>query len=125
MILSQTFPSPDIKTTDKEYICGYKHCLHHGVKVLSSNSVMVGKRHYHKDCAKHGEQLKACVDLYMTYKDDPTQKPFVTRVINTLVFKNRVPLDFIYKHIQKSKTFYINNSIYTLYGIKKLYWMRD
>ena len=50
---------------DKEYVCGYNHCLHHGEKVKSSESVVVGKKHYHWDCAETKQKIKECVDLYM------------------------------------------------------------
>lgn len=36
---------------EKEYICAYKYCLHHGEKVKSSEAVILSKKHYHWDCA--------------------------------------------------------------------------
>ena len=80
---------------DKEYVCAYKHCLHHGEKVKSSESVVVGKKRYHWDCAETKQKIKECVDLYMEYIEDKTQYPMAVRIINNLVFKNMIPVDFI------------------------------
>ena len=50
---------------EKEYICAYKYCLHHGEKVKASESVVVNKKHYHWDCAGIKQEIKDCVDAYM------------------------------------------------------------
>ena len=33
---------------EREYVCAYKYCLHHGQKVKASESVVINKKHYHK-----------------------------------------------------------------------------
>ena len=110
---------------DKEYVCGYNHCLHHGEKVKSSESVIVGKKHYHWDCAQTKQEIKECIDLYMECVEDKTQYPVVVRIINNLVFKNEVPIEFIYKNISSSKRYYSNKPIHVLYGIRKLFWEKE
>lgn len=110
---------------DKEYVCGYNHCLHHGEKVKASESVVVGKKHYHWDCAETKQKIKECVDLYMENIEDKTQYPTVVKVINTLVFKNMIPIDFILKKLTTSQKYYSDKPIYVLYGIRKLFWEKE
>lgn len=110
---------------DKQYVCAYKYCLHHGEKVPASESVVIAKKHYHFDCADIKRQIKDCVDLYMTYISDKTQYPIATRIINTLVFKNRVPIEYIMKRIEVSKEYYADKPVYVLYGLKKMFWLKE
>lgn len=110
---------------DKEYVCAYKHCLHHGEKVKSSESVVINKKHYHWDCAAIKQELKECVDAYMECIEDKTKYPIATRAINTLVFKNKVPIDFIRKNIEHSKLYYADKPVQILYGIRKLFWEKE
>lgn len=110
---------------DKEYICAYKYCLHHGQKVKSSESVVINKKHYHWDCADIKQQIKECVDAYMENIEDKTQYPMATRVINTLVFKYQVPIEFILKKIKTSRLYYSSKPIQVLYGLRKLFWEKE
>ena len=107
---------------DKEYVCAYPRCLHHGERVLSSESVMIGKKHYHWDCATIKQEINECVDSYMQCIDDKTQYPIVARIINTLVFKNKVPTEFILKSINLSKKYYSEKPVQVLYGLRKMFW---
>lgn len=107
---------------DKEYVCGYSHCLHHGEKVKSSESVVVGRKHFHWDCAATKQEITDCADTYMNYLEDKTQYPIVIKIINTLVFKNEVPLEFIKKKIEQSSLYYKNKPPYVLYGLRKLFY---
>lgn len=109
----------------KEYICAYKYCLHHGQKVSSLESVIINKKHYHWDCAGMKQEIKDCVDMYMSYKNDKTQYPIVCKIINTMVFKNRVPIEFIRKNIESSKSYYSGKPVQILYGIRKLFWEKE
>ena len=111
--------------TEKEYICAYNHCLHHGQKVKSSESVVINKKHYHWDCAAMKQEIKECVDMYMSYIEDQTQYPIVTKIINTLVFKNEVPVDYILKNIKLSKKYYMDKPVQILYGLRKLFWEKE
>ena len=111
--------------TDKEYICAYKYCLHHGQKVKSSESVVINKRHYHWDCAGIKQEIQDCVATYMSCKEDKTQYPMVVKIINLLVFKNQVPIDFIKKKIESSKLYYSEKPVPVLYGLRKLFWEKE
>ena len=110
---------------DKEFTCAYKFCLHHGSKVKASESVVINKKHYHWDCAAIKQEIKDCADLYIEYIDDKTQYPMVLRIINTLVFKNRIPVEFIMKNIKSSKNYYSNKPVQILYGLRKLFWEKE
>lgn len=111
---------------DKEYVCAYKeHCLHHGAKVKASESVVINKKHYHWDCAAMKQEIQDCANTYIEYIDDKTQYPIVLKIINTLVFKNGVPIDFIKKKIESSKLYYSNKPVYVLYGIRKMFWEKE
>ena len=47
------------------------------------------------------------------------------RILNTMVFKNKVPIDFIKKKIESSKLYYQNKPVYALYGIRKIFWEKE
>lgn len=111
---------------DKEYVCAYKkYCLHHGEKVKASEAVVIHDKHYHWDCAAIKQEIKDCVDAYMECIEDKTQYPIVVKTINTLVFKNKIPTDFIKKKINSSKLYYADKPVYALYGIRKLFWEKE
>lgn len=111
--------------TDKEYVCAYKYCLHHGEKIKSSESVVINKRRYHWDCAIMKQQIKDCVDTYMECIEDKTQYPIAMRTVNTLVFKNEVPVSFIKKKIKSCKQYYSDKPVQILYGLRKLFWEKE
>ena len=109
----------------KQYICGYKHCLHKNERVSSEESVLIGNRHYHKDCAEITRRIIECAELYMSYIEDKTQYPTVLRIINTLTFKNKVPIEYTYRSIANSKLYYSDKPVYVLYGIRKTFWTQE
>lgn len=111
--------------SEKEYVCAYPYCLHHGEKVSSSESVVIGKKHYHWDCAAIKLEIQDCANTYIEYIEDKTKYPIVLRIINTMVFKNMVPIDFIKHKIEYSKSYYKNKPVYALYGIRKLFWEKE
>lgn len=110
---------------EKEYICAYPNCLHHGEKVLATESVVIGKKHYHWDCAALKQEIQDCANTYIEYMNDKTQYPIVMRILNTMVFKNKVPIDFIKKKIESSEMYYKNKPVYALYGIRKIFWEKE
>lgn len=110
---------------EREYVCCYSHCLHNGEKVKQSESVIVGKKHYHLDCAATKQTIKECVDLYMEYIEDKSQYPVATKIINNLVFKSKVPSDFILNNIKHSQRYYSDKPVYVLYGLRKLFWEKE
>lgn len=111
--------------TDKEYVCAYKYCLHHGEKVKASEAVVINKKHYHWDCAASKQEVKDCVDAYMECVKDKTQYPIAVRTINTLVFNNGIPIEFIMKNIKSHKIYYSEKPIRILYGLRKLFWEKE
>ena len=70
---------------DKEYVCAYKHCLHHGQKVKSSESVIVGNKHYHWDCAATKQEIEEFKSATIN-KDVYTDSEGVT--YNSVTFKD-------------------------------------
>lgn len=110
---------------EKFYVCAYKYCLHHGEKVNSSEAVVIAKKHYHWDCAALKQEIRDCVDTYMDCIEDKTQFPVATKIINTMVFKNKVPVEFIKKSISDSKLYYAQKPPYVLYGIRKRFWEKN
>ena len=110
---------------EKEYVCAYPNCLHHGEKVAASESVVIGKKHYHWDCAALKQEIQDCANTYIEYTGDKTQYPMAMRIINTMVFKNSVPIDFIKKKIEYSRFYYKNKPVYALYGIRKIFYERE
>lgn len=110
---------------DKMYVCAYKHCLHHGEKVSNLESVVVNKRYYHWDCAAIKQEIKECADLYMKYIEDKSRYPAALNIINTLVFKNKVPVEFIMQNIKYSRQYYADKPVQILYRIRKLFWEKE
>ena len=111
---------------EKEYICAYgKYCLHHGEKVKSSEAVMINKRYYHWDCAGMKQEIRDCVDTYMECIEDKSQFPVAYRAMNTMVFKNKTPVDFIKSNINKSKLYYSTKPVQVLYGLRKLFYEKN
>ena len=47
------------------------------------------------------------------------------RILNTMVFKNKVPIEYIKKKIESSKTYYKERPVYALYGIRKIFWEKE
>ena len=99
---------------EKEYICAYKYCLHHGDRVKDSESVVINRKHYHWDCAGMKQEITDCVKYPIAY-----------RAINTMVFKNRVPIEYIRKNIESSKLYYSQKPVQVLYGIRKLFYEQE
>lgn len=110
---------------EKEYVCAYSHCLHHGDKVPASQSVVIGKRHYHWDCASIKQEIQECAELYIDSIEDKTQYPIVMRILNTMVFKNKVPIEYIRKQISTYMSYYASKPVYVLYGIRKIFYEKE
>lgn len=107
---------------DKQYICGYNHCLHHGQPIKKSEAVMIGRKYYHWDCAEIKQKIKSCADMYIENVEDKSTYPAAINIITNMVFKNRVPVDYIYKNLAVSGKYYSNKPVHVLYGIRKLFW---
>ena len=108
--------------TEKLYVCGYKHCLHPGEKVSDNESAIIGKRHYHSDCAKLRKDIKECADLYMEKIEDKSRYPAAVKIISNMIFSSRVPVEYIKKSINSSKLYYSQKPVVVLYGIRKMFY---
>ena len=91
----------------------------------ASESVVIGKKHYHWDCAETKQKVKECIDLYIERVNDKSRYPIATKIINNLVFSSEVPIDFILKKINSSGNYYADKPAYVLYGLKKLFWEKE
>ena len=91
----------------------------------SLESVVIAKKHYHWDCAERKQKIQECAELYMANVEDKKQYPVVLKTINTLVFKYRVPIDYIIKQISNSPEYYKGKPVYALYGLRTLFWTRE
>lgn len=110
---------------ERKYKCGYNHCLHQSEKVLASDAILLGDKRYHADCAEIKRRIQDCASLFLSYDREKSEYPIVLRALNTLVFKYRVPVDFILNNIATSENYYRDKSPQILYGIKKLYWEKS
>lgn len=105
---------------DKEYICAYKHCLHHGEKVKSSEAVIVGKKYYHWDCAAMRQELDAMKQTYLEQIDSNTSYPLLSKVINDLIFKYKLDPDYVKFAIDYYAKFHIKiKSPFTLLYLRR------
>lgn len=80
---------------DKEYICGYQHCLHHGEKVKESEAVVIGRKRYHWDCASIKQELAEIRNIYIDGIDSEVSFTVLSKVLNDLVFKYEMDIDFL------------------------------
>ncbi len=82
-------------------MCGYNHCLHKGEKVTEQDSIMVGKRRLHIDCAEVRDHIEIIKNLYFNYVESANYVE-VVGVINNIIFKKGVNpryMIFALKHI--------------------------
>lgn len=80
---------------EKEYKCGYNHCLKPNEKVLANESVTVGKRRYHKECAELHTKIERIKRIYFDYIDDKSDYVQVVGVINNLIFTKKYDVDYV------------------------------
>ena len=80
---------------EKFYKCGYTHCLHLNEKVSLTDSVLVGNRKYHKDCAILHEKIEKIKRIYFDYIDDKSDYVQVVGVINNLIFNKQYDADYV------------------------------
>lgn len=79
----------------KEYICGYKFCMHSGEPVLPENSVKDGGRYYHTDCHKEKETKKQIIDLYYKYYKSTEDYKVVVKAMNSLIHDQNNSATFV------------------------------
>ncbi len=104
----------------KEYKCGYKHCVCESIMIPASESVVVGKRRYHKECAEMHSKIERIKRIYFDYIDDKSDYVQVVGVINNLIFIKKYDVDYV-EFVMKHVAIYSRNikSPYILHTIIK------
>lgn len=70
---------------EKEYVCGFTHCLHSGKKVPSDIAVKDGTRYYHPDCIKDKQTRTQIFDIYYKYYKSTEDYHMVRKAINGFI----------------------------------------
>ncbi len=109
----------------KTYVCGYSNCLHHGEPVETENSVVIGKKHYHPDCAELKQAVKECVDIYIKDRENKSDAVIANRIITNMVIKNNVSIDFIRRKLKRDTSYYKDKPVFALYGLRKIFWQNE
>lgn len=111
---------------DKEYSCGYKYCLHCGEKVKASESAVIGNKHYHWDCASVKQEINECANRYVKYSGKKEDFPAAVRIISVMIFKSRVPIEYISRSIDVNQYYYSRGlPPQVLYGIRKNFYEHE
>ena len=105
---------------ERMYVCGYKHCLHPNEKIPLQESVMVGKRRYHKDCAELHAKIEVIKRIYFDHLDNKSDYVVVVGVINNLIFSKGYDAEYV-EFMMKYLVAYVCKikSPYTLHVIIK------
>ena len=110
---------------DREYVCAYPHCLHHGEKVKASEVVVVGGKRYHWDCATTREQLGDLRKYYHENIDNEVNLAQLSKVLNTLIFSEGLEIEYIKFALEYYSKFGMKiNSPFALTYLKKNNMMR-
>jgi hypothetical protein len=80
---------------EREYKCGYTHCLKPNVKIPASGVVMVGKKRCHDECAELHAKIEKIKRIYFDYINDKSDYVQVVGVINNLIFNKGYDVDFV------------------------------
>lgn len=88
---------------EKQYVCGYAHCLHYGQKIPQSEAVVVGSRKYHWDCAAHKQQMERIRNTYFNELNEPVEDEIeeknkfkiLGKVLNDLIYKDGLEIDYV------------------------------
>lgn len=105
---------------EKEYVCGYPHCKHNGVKVPSNIGIKDGTRYYHEDCYQEKEQKNQIIEMYYKHSNSKEELRFVNSIISQLIYKDFYTSDFIlFALCQAVKKKIPFKSIYTLRWLVK------
>ena len=111
---------------DKEYVCAYKHCLHHGERVKSSESVVISKKHYHWDCASIKQEIEEIRNAYYEKIDKDVSFPVLTKVLNDLIFKYELEVEFVKFAVNYYADYKVKvKSPFTLLYLRKNDYMRE
>lgn len=111
---------------EKSYKCGYNHCLKPDEKVPESESVLVGKRRFHKECAELREQIERIKRIYFDHIDNKSDYVQVVGVVNHLIFKKGYSADYIEFLLMYLSIFYYNlKSPYALHRIAENSFIKE
>jgi hypothetical protein len=111
---------------EREYICSYSHCLHGGAKVKRSEAVVVGRRHYHWDCAAMKQELEEIRNIYAERIDANVSFPILSKVLNDLVFKYEVDIGYLKFAVNYYAEYKVKvKSPFTLLYLRKNDYMLD
>ena len=80
---------------EKNYVCAYSHCLHHGEKISPSSAVVSGRKYYHWDCAATKQEIEAIRNTYLEKIDHKASFPILSKVLNDLIFKYGLDIDYV------------------------------
>jgi hypothetical protein len=83
------------KMAEKEYKCGYRHCLKPNEKIPASEVVMVGKQRYHKECAELHKRIEIIKRIYFDYINEKSDYVQVVGVINNLIFSKGYDIEYV------------------------------
>lgn len=79
----------------KGYKCQYKHCLHPQDLMQKEESVLVGTKRYHADCAKIHETIERAKRVFFDHIKPDADYVQTVGVINNLVFKKEYSADYV------------------------------
>lgn len=109
---------------EKSYKCGYKYCLHEGEKVPQSEAFRVGNKWMHWDCAMMHDKIKQIREAYFDLDPD-ANFPAVAKVINDLIFKYRLDVDYVKFSVEHYvKTGQKIKSPFALMGLRRNSYMK-
>ena len=80
---------------EKLYKCAYTHCLHGGEPVSASAAIVEKGKKYHWDCLDMKHQLAEIRKIYLQKIDQHADFRVLGKVLNDLVFKYEIEVDFI------------------------------
>ena len=78
----------------KTYKCGFAHCAC-AEPLTDNNSVMVGKRHWHKQCFHIQETVGEIRKYYLSHFDRQAPMSYLNSVINNILYEKKVDADYL------------------------------
>lgn len=76
--------------------CKYSHCKHDSTEIKNGEEILVGKAsYYHKDCYEEMSAIKKIIDSYVERVDPHPIMSLLRKVINEIVYKNKVDASFL------------------------------
>lgn len=79
----------------KEYVCGYKHCLHAGEKVKQEEAKQSGSRYYHPDCLQQKNNMNDVKNLYYEHISKTVVMKNLMKVINNIVLEKHIDSEYL------------------------------